>query len=190
MKIGRLLLRAILGGIFVGHGAQKLFGWFGGHGLEATGQGFESMGMRPGRLHATAASATEFGAGMLALLGLATPVAASGITAVMLTAINRVHKKNGFFNTDGGYEFNLVLIGAALTLAETGPGEPSLDSALGMNMHGTGWALAAAAAGTAGAVGVHMYAESQPEPPAPTPPAAAERTVSEQAPAEAAQPSA
>jgi putative oxidoreductase len=190
MKIGRLLLRAIVGAAFVGHGTQKLLGWFGGHGLEATSQGFESMGMRPGRVHASAASATEVTSGALTILGFATPVAASGITAVMLTAINRVHKQNGFFNTNGGYEFNLVLIAAALALAEAGPGEPSLDSALGIEAHGPGWALAALAAGAAGAAGAHLYAANQPEPPAPTPPAAAEQTVSEQAPAEAAQPSA
>src|SRR5690348_12603564 len=189
MKLGRLLLRGIVGGVFVSHGAQKLLGWFGGHGLEATSQGFESMGMRPGRLHATAASATEMASGALMILGLATPVAASGITAVMLTAINRVHKKNGFFNTNGGYEFNLVLIGAALALAEAGPGDPSLDSALGIEAHGPGWALAALAAGAAGAAGAHLYAENQVQP-APTPPAAAEQTVSEQAPAEATQGSA
>ncbi|MGN6169724.1 MAG: DoxX family protein [Solirubrobacteraceae bacterium] len=188
MKLGRLFLRAVIGGVFVSHGAQKLFGWFGGHGLEATSQGFESMGMRPGRVHATAASVTEIASGTLELLGLATPLAASGITGVMLTAINRVHKKNGFFNTDGGYEFNLVLIGAALALAEAGPGAPSLDSALGIDMYGPGWALAALAAGAAGAAGAHLYAESQAEPPAPTPPSAAEQTVSEQAPAEAAHP--
>jgi putative oxidoreductase len=190
MKVGRLFLRGILGGIFISHGAQKLFGWFGGHGLKATSQGFESMGMRPGRVHATAASVTEVASGTLTVLGLAPPVAASGITAVMLTAIHRVHKKNGFFITNGGYEFNLILIGAALALAEAGPGDPSLDSALGMDMHGPGWAIAALAAGAAGAVGAHLYAESQLEPPAPTPPAAAEQTVSEQAPAEATQASA
>lgn len=164
MKIGRLLLRTSLGAVFISHGAQKLFGWFGGHGLEATAQGFEKMGMRPGRVHATAASATEFGSGMLAVLGFATPVAATGITAVMLTAIHRVHAKNGFFNAGGGYEFNLMLLGSALALAETGPGEPSLDSALGIKMHGPGWAAAALGAGALGAVGAHLYAASQPEP--------------------------
>jgi putative oxidoreductase len=190
MKLGRLFLRAIIGGIFISHGAQKLFGWFGGHGIEATSQGFERMGMRPGRVHATAASATEIASGTLSLLGLAPPVAASGITAVMLTAIHRVHKKNGFFNANGGYEFNLILLGAALALAEAGPGEPSLDSALGIDMHGPGWALAAFAAGAAGAAGAHLYAESQAQPAAPTPPAAAAQTVSEQAPAEATSPTA
>jgi putative oxidoreductase len=171
-----------LGAIFISHGAQKLFGWFGGHGLDATAQGFESMGMRPGRLHAAAASATEVASGALMLLGLATPLAASGITAVMLTAINRVHRKNGFFNTNGGYEFNLALVGGALALADAGPGEPSLDSALDLNMHGPGWAVAALAGGALGALGAHAYAASQAEPVAEgaQPPADAEQTAAKQ----------
>ena len=165
MKLGRLLLRATLGGIFIGHGTQKLFGWFDGHGLEATAQGFESMGMRPGRLNALAASVTETASGLLMLLGLATPLAASGATGVMLTAINRVHRKNGLWNAKGGYEFNLVLIAGTAALAEVGPGSPSLDSALGHDFHGPGWAVAALAAGAAGAAGAHLYAESQAAPP-------------------------
>jgi len=164
MKLGRLVLRAAVGGFFVGHGTQKLFGWFGGHGLEQTAQAFESMGARPGRVNALAAGAAETGGGALLLLGLATPLAASAITSVMLTAINRVHKKNGPWMTAGGYEYNVVLIGAALTLAEIGPGSPSLDSALGIDTHGPGWAVAALAAGAAGAAGAHLYAERQPAP--------------------------
>ncbi len=186
MKIGRLILRTAVGAVFVTHGGQKLFGWFGGHGLDATAEGFEKMGMRPGRVNALAASATEVGSGALMLLGLATPVAASGITATMLTAINRVHAKNGFFNANGGYEFNLALIGGALALAEVGPGNPSLDSALGMNMHGPGWARAALAAGALGAAGAHAYAASQPAPdaspqPAPPPDSAAQTAEAEAA---------
>lgn len=165
MKVGRLILRGAVGGFFVGHGTQKLFGWFGGHGLEGTSQFFEKLGARPGRLNAIAAGGAEAGGGALMLLGLATPVAASAITSVMLTAINRVHKKNGPWATNGGYEYNVVLIGAALTLAEVGPGNPSLDSALGIDMRGSGWALAALVAGAAGALGAHRYAQSQPIPP-------------------------
>ena len=183
MKLGRLLLRATLGGLFFGHGTQKLFGWFDGHGLEATSQGFESMGMRPGRLNALAASVTETASGTLMVLGLATPLAASGATGVMLTAINRVHRKNGLWNTNGGYEFNLVLIAGAAALAEVGPGSPSLDDALGLEMHGPRWALAALAAGAAGAAGAHLYAESQAAPaPVPQPqPAAPEQLATARA---------
>src|SRR5579875_1532604 len=97
MKIARLLLRLVLGGVFFGHGTQKLLGWCGGHGLEATAQGFEQMGSRPGRRTALA-------------LGLATPLAAPGLIATMLTAIKRVHLKNGPWAANGGYEYNVVLI--------------------------------------------------------------------------------
>jgi putative oxidoreductase len=161
MKLARLLLRLIVGGLFVGHGTQKLFGWFGGPGLDATAQGFDKMGMRPGRHHATAAGATETGGGALLIAGLATPLAASALISVMLTAIHRVHFKNGFWNTNRGYEFNLVLIGALLELAEEGPGSLALG---GEGPHGPGWAAAALAGGVIGAAGVHAYAAAQPEP--------------------------
>ena len=90
-----MLLRLSVGGFFIGHGTQKLFGWFGGHGLDATGQAFESMGLRPGKRNAIAAGAAEAGGGALLALGLATPLAGAALTATMLTAIHRVHLKNG-----------------------------------------------------------------------------------------------
>jgi putative oxidoreductase len=166
MKIGRLLLRLTVGGFFFGHGTQKLFGWFGGHGIEPTAQMFEGLGMRPGRRNALAAGVAEAAGGSALALGLATPLAAGAITSVMLTAIHRVHLKNGPWVTQGGYEYNAVLIAAALALAEVGPGELSLDHALGNERSGPGWALAAAAIGVAGAVGAHQLAAAQPEPPA------------------------
>ncbi len=177
MKIGRLLLRLVVGGLFVGHGTQKLFGWFGGRGLDATAQGFEQLGLRPGRTNAIAAGAAEAGGGALLALGLATPLAASVLTATMMTAIQRVHAPKGPWLTDGGYEYNLVLIAAALALAEVGPGSLSLDAARGRERSGTGWALAALAAGTLGAVGAHIAAESQP----PAPPVAGEQADTAQA---------
>ncbi len=125
MKIGRLLLRLAVGGIFVGHGTQKQFGWLGGSGLEATAQGFEQIGLRPGRRNAFAAGAAETGSGALLAAGLATPLAASVLTGTMSTAIHRVHLKNGPWLSNGGYEYNVVLIAAALALAEAGPGERS-----------------------------------------------------------------
>ncbi|HET6867150.1 MAG TPA: DoxX family protein [Solirubrobacteraceae bacterium] len=179
MKIGRLLLRLTVGGFFFGHGTQKLFGWFGGHGIEPTAQMFESLGMRPGARNAIAAGAAEAGGGAAIALGLATPLAAGALTSVMLTAINRVHLKNGPWVTNGGYEYNAVLIAAVLALTEVGPGELSLDHALGNERSGPGWALAAAAIGVAGAVGAHQLAAAYPEPPAPpTPPAAEAATDS------------
>ena len=168
VKIARLLLRVIVGGFFVGHGTQKLFGWFGGQGLEATAQGFEHLGMRPGRRNAIAAGVAEAGGGAALALGFATPLAASVLTATMLTAINRVHLKNGPWAGNGGYEYNVVLIAAVLALVEAGPGPVSLDASLGLERSGPEWALAALAAGVAGAVGAHQAAESQPAPtPAP-----------------------
>lgn len=167
MQIGRLLLRATVGGFFVGHGTQKLFGWFGGNGLDATAQGFEQIGLRPGRPNAIAAGAAEAGGGALLATGLATPLAASVLTATMMTAIHTVHAKNGPWATDGGYEYNVVLIAAALALVEVGPGDLSLDAALGRERSGAGWALAALLSGALGAVGAHLVATAQPDPPAP-----------------------
>jgi putative oxidoreductase len=167
MKIGRLLLRLVVGGLFVGHGTQKLFGWFGGNGLDATAKGFEQIGLRPGRANAIAAGAAEAGGGALLLLGLATPVASSVLISTMLTAIHRVHGKKGPWLSDGGYEYNVVLIAAALLLAEVGPGGLSLDGARGRERAGTGWALGVLLAGALGAVGAHAVASAQPEPPLP-----------------------
>jgi putative oxidoreductase len=167
MKIGRLLLRLSVGGFFFGHGTQKLFGWFGGNGLEATAQGFEQMGLRPGKANALAAGAAEAGGGALLALGAATPLAASALTATMITAIDTVHLKNGPWVTKGGYEYNVVLIAAALALAEVGPGELSLEAAKGIERSGPGWALAALVTGALGAFGARALRGSTP-PPAPT----------------------
>lgn len=166
MKIGRLLLRLAVGGFFVGHGTQKLFGWFGGNGLDATAQGFEQLGLRPGRRNAIAAGTAEAGGGALLAAGLATPLAASVLTATMITAIETVHAKNGPWLNNGGYEYNVVLIAAVLALAEVGPGELSLDAARGRERSGSGWALAALAAGAIGALGARLATEDAPAVPA------------------------
>ncbi len=152
MKIGRLLLRASVGGFFVGHGTQKLFGWFGGNGLQATAAGFEQLGIRPGKANAIVAGAAEAGGGALLAAGLQTPLAASALTATMITAIKTVHAKNGPWLTKGGYEYNVVLIAAVLALVEVGPGALSLDGRLGRERSGTGWMLAAALTGGLGAL--------------------------------------
>ena len=164
MKIGRLFLRVVIGGYFVGHGTQKLFGWFNGHGLDATAGMFESLGLRPGKLHATAAGIAETGGGAALLLGAAYPLPSSVLIATMITAIQRVHLANGPWVTDQGYEYNLVLIAAALALAETGPGSPSVDAALGRERSGSKWALLALALGILGAEVAHYAAESAPAP--------------------------
>ena len=170
MKLGRLRLRFSVGGFFVGHGTQKLFGWFGGNGLEATGQMFEQgLGLRPGKRHALAAGAAEAGGGALLVLGAATPIAASVITATMITAIQRAHLTKGPWVSSGGYEYNVVLIAAVLALAETGPGSPSVDSASGSTAYGPKWAALALALGILGAAGAHAINEAVPAPVVPAP---------------------
>ncbi len=164
MKIGRLLLRLSVGGFFVGHGTQKLFGWFDGNGLDATAKGFEALGLRPGRPNAIAAGMAEAGGGALLAAGLATPLAASVLTATMLTAIETVHAKNGPWLSKGGYEYNVVLIAAALALVEVGPGGLSLDAARGRERSGSAWALAALLVGALGAFGAHAAAAAAPVP--------------------------
>ena len=151
MDIGRLILRGAVGPLFVGHGTQKLFGWFDGHGPDGTGGFFESLGLRPGKRHATAAGVSETLGGALLTLGALTPVAQAVITGTMVTAIRKVHAQNGPWVTQNGFEYNLTLIALTAALTETGPGRPSVDSALfGDGMKGKGWAVAALAAGIAG----------------------------------------
>ena len=153
MNLGLLVLRLVVGLLFVGHGAQKLFGAFGGHGLAGTAGFFESIGLRPGRLHATAAGLLELGGGLLLALGLLTPVAAAAFFAVMTAAVITVHWVKGLWNTGGGYEFNLVLAAAAFALAAVGPGAWSLDHALKISMHGAGWAVGTLLVGALGGLG-------------------------------------
>ncbi len=153
MNLGLLVLRVVVGVLFAGHGAQKLFGSFGGHGVSGTGAWFESTGMRPGRPLAVGAGLGELVGGGLLALGLVTPVAAALITAVMVTAIITVHVRNGVWNSSQGYEYNLVLIAAAFVVAAVGAGAWSLDDVLGLDLSGAGWALAALGAGAIGGVG-------------------------------------
>jgi putative oxidoreductase len=153
MDLGLFLLRTTVGLTLAAHGAQKLFGWFGGHGLDAIGQGFERLGFRPGRRHAVMAGMVEFAGGMLLALGLLTPLGGALGASVMLVAALAVHRKNGFFVTGGGYEYNLVLGVAALTPAFTGPGSLSLDALLQNPLGGLAWGLAAAIVAVVGALG-------------------------------------
>ena len=166
MNVGRLFLRGVVGPLFVGHGTQKLFGWFGGHGPDATGGFFESLGLRPGKRHATAAGWSEAVGGALLTLGAFTPIAQAMITGTMVTAIRKVHAQNGPWVTGNGYEYNLTLIALTAALTETGPGSPSVDGALfGDGFKGKGWSLAALAAGVAGSyVVTERLVERTPEP--------------------------
>jgi putative oxidoreductase len=151
MDIGRTALRLVMGPLFVGHGTQKLFGWFGGHGLEATAGMFEGkLGLKPGKRHATAAGAAEAIGGALLTIGALTPVAAGLITGTMITAIRKVHAPNGPWATQGGYEYNAVLIAAVLALTADGPGRPSVDATVFPRLNGNALALAQFAAAAAG----------------------------------------
>src|SRR3954465_4787287 len=100
MKLMRFVLRALIGGLFVGHGTQKLFGWFGGHGIEGTSGFFESLGLKPGKRTAVAAGAAEAGGGALLAAGLLTPVAGAAIAGTMVTAIRHVHLQKGPWVTE------------------------------------------------------------------------------------------
>jgi len=147
MDLGLLLLRAVVGLTLAAHGTQKLFGWFGGYGLAGTGSFLETLGFRPGRLQAFLAGAAEAGGGLLLAAGLFTPLAAAAIVAVMFVAIVSVHMAKGFFVQNGGFEYPLILGTIATAVAFTGPGNLSLDRALGVSWQGASWGLAALAAG-------------------------------------------
>ncbi|MEU6675688.1 DoxX family protein [Streptomyces sp. NPDC046925] len=145
--LGLLLLRVGAGGVLASHGAQKLFGWFGGHGIEGTGAFMESIGFTPGKASAVVAGLAEAGGGTLLALGLATPAAGSAAAGAMAGA-TAVHAPNGFFSQGGGYEYPAFLGLVSAALAVTGPGAYSLDSSLGHSFN-RNWMVPAALAGTA-----------------------------------------
>ncbi|MFH5821120.1 DoxX family protein [Georgenia sp. AZ-5] len=131
---GLLALRAGVGGILIAHGCQKLFGWFGGHGLRGTATAFEGMGFKPGLPSAVAAGAGEAGGGALLALGLGTPLAAAAASGTMIAAAG-VHFPAGFFAQAGGYEYVALLSLSSATLALTGPGAWSVDRLLGYRLN-------------------------------------------------------
>jgi putative oxidoreductase len=149
MNIARFAARTVIGGLFIGHGTQKLMGWFGGPGLEGTEGMMESLDMNPPRRNALAAGITETAGGALMVAGLATPIASAGLIGTMVTAIRKVHWSSGPWAASGGYEYNLVLIAGLMALAEEGPGDISLDAALGLDLTGVRWSLAALSLGIA-----------------------------------------
>lgn len=151
MAAGLLILRLVVGLTLAAHGVQKLFGWFGGYGLEGTGKFFEQIGFVPGKRNAVMAGLAE-SSGLLLALGLATSLAAMLCFSVMLVATLSVHIKNGFFITKQGYEYNLVLGLSALSLAFTGPGRFSLDELLGCCHSGFYVGLGALAIGVIGSM--------------------------------------
>ncbi|WP_420390230.1 DoxX family protein [Marinobacter sp.] len=124
---GALALRIPVGIIFVAHGAQKLFGWFGGYGLEGTGQWMDSIGLSPGYLMALLAGGTEFLGGLALIIGLLVRPASAALAFAMLIAIFSVHIQNGLFMSNNGYEFGLALLAASVSLLFSGAGRASVD---------------------------------------------------------------
>jgi putative oxidoreductase len=147
MSYGILLLRVVVGLTLAAHGAQKLFGWFGGHGLEGTAGFFGQIGFRSAAAMAFLAALAET-SGVLFALGLLTPLAALGMTVAMLVAIGSVHWSKGFWAMSGGFEYNLVLATVAVAVATTGPGRFSLDHAFGLDddLSGLWWGVGVACA--------------------------------------------
>ena len=132
IDLGLLVLRIAVGLTLVPHGAQKLFGWFGGYGVKGTGAWLDSMGAKNGWVIALLAGIAEFFGGLGLAFGLLTPIAAAGVISVMLGAIVTAPKGKGFFNTNGGWEFPLLIALGALAIAIAGPGAYSADAVLGL----------------------------------------------------------
>ncbi|HEX3960880.1 MAG TPA: DoxX family protein [Trebonia sp.] len=148
--IALLASRGVLGGYLAAHGAQKLFGTFGGHGIEPTAAAFEGLGLRPGRVTATTAGLAELGGGVLTAAGLASPVGPVAIAGTMVVA-SVTHRAGGPFAADRGYELPATNLAAAVALAAVGPGRYSLDDLTGLRLHRiiTGTVVAGAVAGAA-----------------------------------------
>jgi len=141
MSIALFVLRFVVGALFIGHGTQKLFGWFGGHGPDGTGRFFEQVGYTPGRPMAYLGGVTEAGGGALVMMGFLTPLGCAAIVGMMVGTLP-VHAPKGLWNTNGGYELPLVYATCAATIAYAGPGHASIDAAIG-------WSASGAAIGTA-----------------------------------------
>ncbi len=131
-----LALRIPIGIVFMAHGAQKLFGWFGGYGLEGTGQWMASIGLGPGMLMAFLAGSGEFFGGLAILLGILTRPAAAVLSVTMLVAIFAVHFEHGLFMSNGGYEFALALLAASVSLMMSGSGKLSIDQIISQRLRG------------------------------------------------------
>jgi putative oxidoreductase len=155
----RTLFRVGLGGVLIAHGTQKLFGWFGGGGLEGTGQGLHAMGFRPARTSAVLAGVGEAGAGLALAMGLATPAAGAAAATTMGVAAS-VHAPQGFFATEGGLEYPAVLGLAATSFAVGGAGRASLDALTG-HVLDRPWMRAVAVAAIPVAIGVQVYRRHQ-----------------------------
>ncbi len=131
---GILILRLVIGFTLAAHGAQKLFGWWGGPGMKGWTGAMNHMRIRPATPWAWMSALAEFGGGLGLALGFLNPLPSFAIAGSMIVAVALVHLPKGFFNSKGGYEFNLAILAAAAAVALTGPGAYSLDSALGVHL--------------------------------------------------------
>ncbi|WNO62267.1 DoxX family protein [Rheinheimera sp. MMS21-TC3] len=127
-SVAALPLRLVAGILFVAHGAQKLFAWFGGYGLEGTGQWMESIGLAPGFLMALMAGSAEFFGGLLLIIGFLTRPTSFVLAITMIVAIFTVHINNGLFMSNNGYEFGLSLLAITVALLVQGGGKFSVDN--------------------------------------------------------------
>lgn len=151
MSIGLLLIRLTIGATLAAHGAQKLFGVFGGHGIDGTAGFVQSLGFRNPKPWVYLLGASELAGGAFVAAGFLTPFGAAAIVGAMAAASIIVHGSNGFFASENGYEFPLALGATAAGIAFTGPGRWSLDHALDWHLNGTGWGLFALLLGTTAA---------------------------------------
>jgi putative oxidoreductase len=156
--IAMLILRVTVGGLLAGHGAQKLFGWFGGSGAESTAKAMESMGLRPGRLWAPVAGVAEFGGGVSTALGFLHPLGPISIMAAMSMATLKAHWGKPIWNTEGGAELPVTNLVVALALALAGPGRYSVDAAMPLRLPTSLVATAVLLAATGVTAGMAMPA--------------------------------
>jgi putative oxidoreductase len=157
MKMGMLVVRLVVGTLFIGHGLQKLRGSFGGPGLEGTEKMMEGMDMHPPRTNAIAAGMAETAGGIGIAAGAATPLAAGGLISVMLTAVTKVHWKKGVWNSNGGFEYNAVLMSVLAMLAAEGPGPVSVDAIARKSKWGAWGGVTALVVGVGGAVAAMRF---------------------------------
>jgi putative oxidoreductase len=158
--LGLLVVRLTVGGLLIGHGGQKLFGWFKGPGLEGAGGWMESMGLKPGQRWAAMAGLGEFGGGTLTALGFLHPVGPIAMLGPMIVAWGKVHKDKPIWVTEGGAELPLTNIAVAVGLAMAGPGAYSVDRLIGRCP--TPWLTGLAAAAVAGGTAL-VFTQPQPE---------------------------
>lgn len=161
MDTGLLIVRLVVGLTLAAHGAQKLSGWFGGGGSSGIAPWLEKIGYRPGKLFGAAIGVAETLGGLLFAVGLLTPLAAAALMSAMAGVALSSRLKNGFWNTNGGYEYTLTLGGVAAGIAFTGAGSYSLDHLLGWDLGGIWWGELAVALALAATIAIETYRHQQ-----------------------------